>query len=93
MNLKEWKIGRDGRGRRLGSGAAGFGAWEHGIAKTDALLFHPVEQAARPDKFRRQDAQSQHDGEPTRTGGDNHEDPQSKQSEPEENLQEALRLL
>ena len=57
------------------------------------MLFHPVEQAPRPNEFRGQNAQSEHDGQPAGTRRGNHYDPRNEQSEPEQNLQEALGLL
>ncbi len=78
---------------KLGSGASWFGARKDGIAKSDSLLLHTIEQAARPNEFSGQDAQRQHNREPAGAWSDDHQDSQSEQSEPEENLQEALRLL
>lgn len=82
-----------GGGLTFSSGAVGFGARKDGIAQADALLFHPVEEAPSPDEFRGQDAQGEHNRNPTGARSNDHKDAQSKQSEPEENLQEALRLL
>jgi hypothetical protein len=81
------------REMRFDSGASWFGARKDRIAEADSLLLHAVEQAARPDEFGGQDAQRQHNREPTGAGRDDHQDSQSEQGEPEENLQEALRLL
>ena len=55
--------------------------------------FRAIEQATRPDEFRRQNSQSEQDREPARSRRDDHHDAERKQREPEENLQEALPLL
>ena len=92
MNLKG-ESGRIGGGQQFSSGASVLGPRKDGIAQANALLFHPIEEAAGPDKFGCQDTQSQHYGEPTGAGRNDHEDPERKQGESEEDLQEALRLL
>ncbi len=78
---------------KLGSGTSWFGTRKDGIAQANTLLFHPVEETTCPYEFGGQDAQRQHDGEPAGPWSDDHQDPQNKQGEPEEDLQEALRLL
>ncbi len=75
------------------SGPIGRLAQQNGIAKARALLFQVIEEAARPDEFGREDAERQNNREPARAGSHDHDDPQGEQSEPEENLQEPLRLL
>jgi hypothetical protein len=70
-----------------------IGARENGIANASALLFQVIEQAARPDKLRRKDSQTEQNGKPSRSRRDDHHDAQREQREAEENLQKAFRLL
>ena len=82
---------RENAGERLG--LAGPRTCEDRIAQADAMLFHVVEEPAGPDKFRRQQTQSESDSQPARAGSDDHDDAQSEQREANKNLQEALGLL
>jgi hypothetical protein len=75
------------------SGRAGFWAREDGIAQTESLLFQCIEEAASPDVFRGEDAQANHDGEPTGAWGDDHDQAEGEQGESEENFEEAFSLL
>ena len=76
-----------------GSGLVSACAREDGIADAEALLIHMVEDAARPDELRCQETEPESDRELPGPGGDEHDDTQSKQREPKEDLQEALGLL
>jgi hypothetical protein len=79
------------RGRT--SSVVRFLARHHRIADPHALLLQAIEQAPRPDEFRRQNAQSKHDGEPSRPRSRNHRDAQREQCEPDQHFDEPLGLL
>ena len=80
-------------GRSAGLSAVSRLASEKHAAQLHSLLFQPVEQSPRPDEFRGQQAERKQDRQPAGAGGHDHDDSDRKQSEPEENLQEPLRLL
>jgi hypothetical protein len=68
-------------------------AKQDGIANASATLLQLIEEAASPNEFSREDAQSQENREPTGARQNDHDDAQSEQGESEENLKEALRLI
>jgi len=79
--------------RRKGSSVIRFFAWHHRVADAHAVLFQAIEQAPRPDEFRRQNTQSEHDGEPARARSRDHHDSQCEQREPNQHSDQPLGLL
>jgi hypothetical protein len=88
VRKKEMELG-NGSGGAVGT----IGARENGCADSPALLFEAVKQATRPDKFGCKNSQPEQDRQPARARRKYHHDAESKQREPDENLQEAFSLL
>lgn len=69
------------------------GSLKHGFADADALFFDAVEEPTRPNELRRQDTQSEQNGEPTGPWSYDHGDTQNEQGKPGDDFEVALRLL
>jgi hypothetical protein len=65
----------------------------HHFAYLEGLLLHAVQEAARPDKFCGQNAQSQSDDQPAGSRGNDHYDPESQKRESENDLKYPLGLI
>ena len=66
---------------------------ENGIADTSTLFLEAVEQATRPNELRGENSESEQNGQPAGARGDDHDHAQGEQSETENDLHEAFRLL
>src|SRR4029077_9909100 len=82
-----------GKSSERGSGLVSAFAREDRIADANALLFHAVEEAARPYEFRGEETKAESDCQPPWAWRDEHDDAQCEKREAEEDLQEALRML
>src|SRR5277367_2495002 len=80
-------------GNGSGGAVSAIGARENGVTDSSTLRLEPIEQAARPDEFSRQNSQAEQDYQPARARRDDHHDAESKQREPDQNLQKAFALL
>jgi hypothetical protein len=95
MNAQSWRAPKQEIpqvNRRRGSGVVGLFTRHHGIPDTHALLFQTIEQPPSPDELRGKNAEREHDRKPTRPGSNNHHDSQDEQREPDQHLDEPLRL-
>ena len=86
--------------KRKGKAAGGLswarawpGAGKEDVAEAEALFFQFVEEAASPDVFGGEDAEAEHDGEPSWAGSEDHDGADGEQGESEEDSKEAFGLL
>jgi len=63
------------------------------VLQAVTLLSKPLKELTRPNELSRQYAQSEGDRQPSGPRCDEHHDTEREQGEPEDYLQEALRLL
>jgi len=66
---------------------------EDRITKTRALLLQSVEEPARPDEFRGQNAKGQNNRQPARTRRDDHDHADGEECEAEDDSEDPLGLL
>lgn len=82
---------REFRGKILG--ATNALASEEKLTHSEASLFEVVKELFGPDKFRCQDAETKNNGEPSRSGREDHGDAEENKREAEKDFNSALQLM